>query len=211
MLKPDSIGGSILTLPMGQEATVILQAIHEGRPHAAEELLPLVYEELRGLAESYMRNESAGHTLQATALVSEAYLKLVHSDNHPGFVNRKHFCVAAAEAMRRILIDYARQKKSQKRGGKWRRLGLDDVDLSNPEITAAVIDLEEALVRLAIEHPDHATFVRLRFYVGLSMVEVASILEMSVSTARRVWTFARAWLFDDLEAADQIDILATED
>jgi len=180
------------------EVTRILQAISHGDVRARAGLLPLVYEELRGLARSYMWRERSGHTLSATALVHEAYLRLV-DDGDSHWDGRGHFFTAAAEAMRRILIEHARQKQAAKRGGARNRVELDD---ELPEIASpcAEIDdllaLDEALDRLATEDTTTAELVRLCFFAGLRVEEAAATLGISRATAYRYWAFARAWLYD---------------
>lgn len=171
--------------------TQLLDAAHRGDRLAAAELLPLVYAELRKLAAAKLAHEAAGHSLDATALVHEAYLKLVGGQQFDG---RGHFFGAAAEAMRRILVDQARVRNALKRGGGARREELESGHriASSPDVE--LLALDEALDRLAEEHPDHAELVKLRYFAGLSADEAAAILGISPSTADRRWTFARAWL-----------------
>jgi RNA polymerase sigma factor (TIGR02999 family) len=180
------------------DVTRILSAIQQGDSHAAEQLLPLVYAELRRLAAEKMAQESPGQTLQATALVHEAYLRLVGGEQPPRWDSRGHFFAAAAEAMRRILINRARDKGRQKRGGGWQRLELDRLavaDLANEEETLAV---DEALQRLEQHNKPCADLVKLRFFAGLTMDEAAAALGIAPRTAHRFWAFARAWLYDAL-------------
>ena len=160
---------------------------------AAEQLLPLVYQELRKLAAQRLANEKPGQTLQATALVHEAYLRLVGADDaSPRWDGRRHFLAAAAEAMRRILIERARRRQSQKRGGGWERRGLDAV--AAPEPDEELLALDEALKRLAETDPLKGKLVELRYFAGLTSDEAAEVLGISSSTADRHWAFARAWL-----------------
>ena len=175
------------------DVTRILNAIDEGDAKAAEQLLPLVYDELRKLAGFKMANESAGHTLQATALVHEAWLRLVGS-NQQGWQNRTHFFAAAAEAMRRILVEHARRKQSLKRGGGAERLELDESSIVLSAPPDELLAVHEALDRLAAEDPSAAQLVKLRYFVGMTMEEAASALGMAHRTAERLWTYARVWL-----------------
>src|SRR5262245_10006501 len=179
------------------EVTQILSAIERGDPHAAEQLLPLVYEELRKLAARRLAGEGPGHTLQPTALVHEAYLRLVGGDPGRAWDGRGHFFAAAAEAMRRILVEAARRKGRQKRGGGRRR-----VDLLHAAVATLppddLLDLDDALDALAAEDPAKAELVRLRFFGGLPAEEAAACLNLSRATADRWWAYARAWLHDRL-------------
>jgi RNA polymerase sigma factor (TIGR02999 family) len=174
------------------DVTRILSAIEQGDPTAAKELLPLVYEELRKLAAARMISETPGHTLQATALVHEAYLRLLGGETPRVFRDRRHFFAAAATAMRRILIDRARARLAEKNGGDRRRVPLKDLADSTPD--AELLALEEALQRLAEQDPLKARLVELRYFAGLTGDEAAEVLEISPSTADRHWVFARAWL-----------------
>ena len=187
--------------PSSDDATRLLRRAGEGDRSAAEELLPLVYEQLRALAARKMAGEKAGHTLQATALVHEAFLRLV-GDGRDVWDNRAHFYVAAAEAMRRILIESARRKGRRKRGGDWRRLALDSVDLvaDEPPIEE-IMSVDEAIRRLEKKDGRMATIVRLRFFAGLEPAEIAALLGVTDRTVRRDWKVARAWLYRDLEGA----------
>lgn len=189
------------------EVTRLLQQMGDGDREAGAALLPLVYDELRRLARARMAQERAGHTLEATALVHEAYLRLMNDGDGDiaGFDSRGHFFATAAEAMRRILIEHARRKNSIKRGGQQRRIALDD-DL--PQIQSPCADvqdllaLDRALDRLAAEHPDKAELIKLLYFAGLSLNEAADALGMSKTTAHRHASFARAWLFDAMERSD---------
>src|SRR4051794_39147084 len=176
------------------DVTQILAAIEQGDSHAAAELLPLVYDELRRLAAAHLADEKPGQTLQSTALVHEAYLRLVGPQPDQPWGGRAHFFAAAAEAMRRILLDAARRKGRQKRGAGMARHDLDGIDPAAPECSDDLLALDEALVRLAAADPQAAELVRLRFYAGLPLPEVARILGISPRTADRTWAYARAWL-----------------
>jgi RNA polymerase sigma factor (TIGR02999 family) len=181
------------------EVTRILSAIEQGDPRAAEELLPLVYTELRKLAATKLAQEKPGQTLQATALVHDAYLRLVGDQQ---FENRGHFFAAAAEAMRRILIDRARREKSLRRGGDWHRVELDNnALLAAPDDRSAedLLALDQALQQFEREDPDRARLVKLRYFAGLSIREAADALGISAATAKRQWVYARAWLFGKLQ------------
>lgn len=185
--------------------TRILEAIGAGDPRASSELLPLVYQELRKLAESRLRQERPGQTLQATALVHEVFLRLVGSGNpddqggrERGWDSKGHFFAAAAEAMRRILIDRAREKGTIKRGGGLGRANLDLQSLSLDAIPEELLDLDEALARLALEDQQKAELVKLRFFAGMNRAQAASALGISPATADRHWAYARAWLFKEL-------------
>jgi RNA polymerase sigma factor (TIGR02999 family) len=181
------------------DVTQILQAIDQGDPRAADQLLPLVYDELRRLAAAKLANEKPGQTLDATALVHEAYLRLVGPNSQSvsiggQFTGRRHFVAAAAEAMRRILVENARRKMSQKRGGGRVRATFDDADQHAPEAPEEVLAVDEALGDLATEEPQAAELVKLRYFVGLSIPDAAQHLDISPRSADRLWAFARAWL-----------------
>lgn len=178
------------------EFTRILNGVQHGDPRAAEELLPLVYEELRKLAAHRMANEASGHTLQPTALVHEAWLRLVGGDTPAQFQNRAHFFAAAAEAMRRILIDRARRRRAIRHGGEQRRVDVEEVEIASPAADDdQLLALSEALDKLALEHKTEAELVKLRYFVGLTNDEAAEALGISPRTAKYYWTHARAWLF----------------
>jgi RNA polymerase sigma factor (TIGR02999 family) len=176
------------------EVTRILDVIEHGDPGAADQLLPLVYDELRRLAASRLSFENPGQTLQATALVHEAYLRLVGAVQGQTWKSRGHFFAAAAEAMRRILIERARGKGRLKRGGDWTRVDIDSIDLATTATPDQLLALDEAIERLALEDPSAASLVRLRYYAGLSLEHAAESLDISTATAYRHWSYARAWL-----------------
>jgi RNA polymerase sigma factor (TIGR02999 family) len=176
----------------------MLEAVQQGDPKAAEELLPLVYEELRRLAAHKMAGEAAGQTLQPTALVHEAYLRLVSKDDRQ-WDGRRHFFGAAAEAMRRILVENARRKRRLKRGGQLERVVLEAVQLPSPMPDDDLLALDEALDRLAKSDPRGAEVVKLCFFVGLSQPQAVKELGLSLSTLERTWAYARAWLFRELQ------------
>jgi len=176
------------------DVTVILNALEQGDDKAVDRLLPAVYEELRRLAAQKLSQESPGHTLQATALVHEAYLRLVGLDGQ-NYKNRAYFFGAAAEAMRRILIDSYRRKQSIKRGGDRQRVELEDGDLAIEAPTEDLEALDEALTELEGIDPTKAELVKLRYFTGLSLEETAALMDISESTAKRHWKFAKAWLF----------------
>jgi RNA polymerase sigma factor (TIGR02999 family) len=182
------------------EATRVLSAIEAGDPQAAEQLLPLVYDELRRLAARRLAGEGPGHILQPTALVHEAYLKLVGADPQQPWNGRIHFFAAAAEAMRRILIDHARRKHRARRGGGMKRVELGDIDdiemVTERGEADELLALDEALTQLAVADPRRAELVRLRYFAGLTLDQAAELLGISRATADRNWAFARAWLFD---------------
>jgi RNA polymerase sigma factor (TIGR02999 family) len=181
------------------DVTRILQSIEDGDPTAAEELLPIVYDELRRLAAAKMAQEKPGQTLQATALVHEAYLRMVDVDQARHWKSRGQFFGAAAEAMRRILVDSARRRGRRKRGGDWQRRGLDAIE---PAVDSAPLDLlalDEALDLLAAVHAQKAELVKLRFFAGLTQAQAADALQISIATADRDWNYARAWLARQLE------------
>lgn len=187
-----------------EDVTRILAAAEAGDPHAAAELLPLVYDELRKLATARLANERPGQTLQATALVHEAYLRLVDGDRSLGWNSRGHFFGAAAEAMRRILVERARRRGRVRHGG-----GLRRAELLDDEIPASTADddqillLDDALTRLAAARPQAAELVKLRFFAGLTLEQIAPLLDLSPRTARRLWAFARAWLRREMERSGE--------
>jgi RNA polymerase sigma factor (TIGR02999 family) len=180
------------------DVTRLLDAAVAGDPKAAADLLPLVYDELRRLAAARLADEKLGQTLQATALVHEAYLKLVGVGQSDDWNGRGHFFAAAAEAMRRILLDNARRKAAEKRGGRRQRLDLDNVNPAAPESAEELLALDEALERLAASDGVKAELVKLRFFAGLTMPQIAKLLGISLTTAERYWVFARTWLYAEL-------------
>jgi RNA polymerase sigma factor (TIGR02999 family) len=184
------------------DVTRILSHIESGDPSAAEQLLPIVYDELRKLAASKLANEKPGQTLQATALVHEAYLRLVDVEKAQHWNSRGHFFGAAAEAMRRILVNRARDKKRLKRGGQMRKVDLDKVEFAFEAPDDDLLAMDEALTRLAEENQVCAELVKLRFFAGLSLRDAGAALEVSSSTADRYWAYARAWLFEALRSDD---------
>ena len=182
--------------------TLLLNGAGAGDPRAAADLLPLVYEQLRALAARKMRQERPDQTLQATALVHEAYLRVVDATKVQPWENRWHFFAAAAEAMRRILVDNARSRGRLKRGGGLARVDLDSIELTLQDPPDKLVALDEALTQLAEEHPERARLVNLRYFGGLTHQEAAQAMGVSVSTADRHWAFARAWLYRRM-AADE--------
>jgi RNA polymerase sigma factor (TIGR02999 family) len=182
----------------------MLQAVHQGKPEAAEQLLALVYEELRSMARQKMAREAPGHTLQPTALVNEAWLRL-GGDQQPAWQNRAHFFAAAAEAMRRILIDGARKRSAQRRGGGQECASLDEQELAAPTNNDDhLLAVHEALDALAAEDPVCADLVKLRYFAGMQMEEAAAALGIPQRRAERLWTYARAWLRQKIGAGQKI-------
>ena len=179
---------------MSDDVTRILNEIEQGDQEATERLLPLVYDELRRLATAKLSVEKPGQTLQATALVHEAYMRLVNVDVGPKWNGRGHFFGAAAEAMRRILIDRAKEKKRLKRGGDRQRVDLDAIEIALDTPAEELVALNESLIQLEKEHPDCAALVKLRFFAGLSQKDAAAALDIPRRTADRAWAFSRAWL-----------------
>jgi len=180
------------------DATLILAAVERGEPKAAEQLLALVYDELRRLAAFKMAQQDPGQTLQATALVHEAWLRLVGSQN-PTFNNRTHFFHAAAGAMRHILIDRARRKQTQRHGGGYHRVDFTGFDLAAPATDDQLLAVHEALDKLALKHPKQAELVKLRYFAGMTNEEVSQVMGISISTAKNYWTFSRVWLLNEIE------------
>jgi RNA polymerase sigma factor (TIGR02999 family) len=176
------------------EVTRILSALEQGDPHAAEQLLPIVYDELRQLAAQRLAQEKPGQTLQATALVHEAYLRLVDGEKARHWKSRGHFFAAAAEAMRHLLVDRARRRRSRKRGGDRARLTFDEANLAAAEDAEEVLAVDEALAGLAAANAQAAELVQLRYFAGLSIPEAAEALNISPRSADRLWAYARAWL-----------------
>jgi len=195
----------VAILNLMSDVTRILSAIEQGNPHAAEQLLPLVYDELRKLAAQKLSQEKPGQTLQATALVHEAYLRLVDVQKTQRWDSRGHFFAAAAEAMRRILLNRARDRSRLKRGGDRRRIDLDQVEIALDTGDEQLIALDQALVLLAVEDPGAAQLVNLRFFAGLSLKDSAASLGLAMRTAERQWAYARAWLYARLREGDGQD------
>ena len=184
------------------DVTRILSRIEQGDPHASEQLLPLVYAELRRLAAHQLRGEPTGNTLQPTALVHEAYLRLVDQQDSPRWSHKGHFFAAAAEAMRRILVESARRKQAQKRGGDRQRVALDEAELVTPGREAELLALDEALSLLADQRPELARLVSLRYFAGLTMKQAAEAMGTSPRNAERHWTYAKAWLKEAIRGDD---------
>jgi RNA polymerase sigma factor (TIGR02999 family) len=180
------------------DVTQVLNAIAQGDPHAAAQLLPLVYDELRRLAAQRMVHEKSGQTLQPTALVHEAYLRLVGAGGEQHWDSRGHFFAAAAEAMRRILVENARRKRTQKQGGGLRRQDAEEVQLAAPEPIEDLLALDEALNKLAQKDRLKAELVQLRYFAGMTIEEAAHVLHISAATAKRYWTYTRAWLYREI-------------
>ena len=183
-----------------QQVTQLLANWSQGDPTALEKLIPLVYKELRHLAHRYMEGQRPNHTLQTTALVNEAYLRLA-DQSKPSFANRSHFFAVAAKAMRQILVDYAKAQQSQKRGAGASKVELNEAALISPEQTSAILDVDEALEKLAVLDSRKAHVVELRYFGGLNQDEIAEVLKISIVTVRRDWVFARAWLYTELHSA----------
>ena len=184
-------------LPNVSDATVLLAAVERGDSKAAEELLELVYDELRHLAAAKMAQQAPGQTLQPTALVHEAWLRLV-GDKNPTFRNSTHFFAAAAEAMRHILIDRARRKKTERHGGRFERVEFEEFDLAAPSQDDELLAVHEVLDTFSVQYPVQAELVKLRYFAGMSNEEVSQILGISLSTVNNYWNFSRAWLFKEI-------------
>ena len=181
------------------ELTQLLSAIDQGEPHAAEQLLPLVYDELRKLATHKLSMLPPGQTLQATALVHEAYLRLTGGTKE-GWQNHRHFFAASAEAMRHILIDRARRRLRARHGGNVERVELDGLEIAEPAKDETLLQVNDALNELQAQSPERAEIVKLRFFVGLSEGEIATLLNLSKRSVQRHWSYAKAWLFDRIES-----------
>jgi RNA polymerase sigma factor (TIGR02999 family) len=180
------------------EVTRILSAIGQGDPRAAGQLLPLVYDELRKLATQKLAQEKPGQTLQATALVHEAYMRLVGAHDEAHWDNRAHFFAAAAEAMRRILVEQVRRKRSLKRGGDRLCTDITTAEIAAPEPIEDLVALDEALTKLALQDPPKAELVKLRYFAGMTIEEAAEALGISPATAKRYWTYAKTWLYQEI-------------
>ena len=187
------------------DVTAILSQIEQGDPTAAEQLLPLVYEELKRLAASKLGREKPGQTLQTTALVHEAYIRLVDNEKAQHWNSRGHFFGAAAEAMRRILIDHARAKGARKRGGGYQRMELNSAMLNFESCPDEVLDLDEAIQKLSERDQPKAELVKLRFFAGLSLPEAAAVMGIAPRTARDHWAYARAWLYRHMTRASEAE------
>lgn len=183
-----------------RRVTQLLQQWSHGDDSALAELTPLIYEELRRLAHHYMEGERPGHTLQTTALVNEAYLRLADQTN-PNWQSRAHFFAVAARAMRGILVNYAKSNRAQKRGGGAARIELDEAAILSPEQSKEIVDLHEALERLATLNSRKARVVELKYFGGLNHDEIAEVMNISTVTVRRDWMFAKTWLYDELQNA----------
>ena len=192
------------------DVTQILNAIERGDPQAAEELLPLVYDELRHLAAQKMSLELPGQTLQATALVHEAYIRLVEK-NDQNWENRGHFFAAASEAMRRILVDKARRKKREQHGGNLKRLDIAKLDVAPAASDEIILLVDEALEKLAKVDEMGAKLIKLRFFAGLPNVQAAKMLAIPERTAKRIWAYARAWLYEEMKRMLQDSVDAKND
>ena len=186
-----------------KDVTCILNAIEQGDPHAAGQLLPLVYEELRKLAAQKLSQEKPGQTLQATALVHEAYLRLVDVEKAQHWNSRGHFFAAAAEAMRRILVENARRKNALRRGGNRQRLDLDRAEPAAPRLSEDLLALDEALEKLAAKDGAKADLIKLHYFAGLTMEQTAETLGISLTTANRWWNYARAWLHQEISGSEE--------
>lgn len=184
-----------------QRVTELLQQWSQGDEAALSELTPLVYEELRRLAHRYMEGERTDHTLQTTALVNEAYLRLADQTN-PNWQSRAHFFAVAARGMRRILVSYARTNRAQKRGGGGAKIELDEAAILSPAKSKEIVDLHEALERLATLNSRKAQVVELKYFGGLNHDEIAEVMKISTVTVRRDWIFAKTWLYDELHSND---------
>ena len=188
--------------PASEGNTVLLQRMERGDSEAAAQILPLVYDDLRRLAAAKMSREAAGQTLQPTALVHEVWLRL-GGDQQPAWRNRAHFFAAAAEGMRRILIDRARRRLAQRRGGRHEHVNLDELDVAAASDDNRVLQVSDALEKFTLEEPEKAELVKLRYFVGLTLNEAAQALDIAEPTARRWWTYARAWLLKEMRSANR--------
>jgi RNA polymerase sigma factor (TIGR02999 family) len=180
------------------DATVMLAAVERGDPQAAQELLVLVYDELRRIAAFKMAHESPGQTLQPTALVHEAWMRLIGNES-PTFNNRAHFFHTASEAMRRILIDRARRKRTERHGGGYVRVELDGFDPAAPDADDQLLAVHEAVDKLALDHPIQAQLVKLKYFAGMTNEEVSEVMGISLATVKNYWAFSRAWLLNEIE------------
>jgi len=204
--EPEGFDGGIrgpdpgeIASPGAQEVTQLLEQWSHGDAGALQKLTPLVYDELRRLARQYMKGQSPQHTLQTTALVNEAYLRLARQKT-PSFTSRSHFLAVAAKAMRQILVNHAKALQTEKRGAGAGKVQLDEAAVVSPEQTSAILDVNEALERLAMLDSRKAQVVELRYFGGLKQEEIADVLKISSGTVQRDWVFARAWLYNELQA-----------
>jgi RNA polymerase sigma factor (TIGR02999 family) len=204
--EPDGFDGSIrgpdpgeIASPDAQEVTQLLEKWSHGDAGALQKLTPLVYDELRRLARQSMKGQPPQHTLQTTALVNEAYLRLARQKT-PSFTSRSHFLAVAAKAMRQILVNHAKALQTEKRGAGAGKVQLDEAAVVSPEQTSAILDVNEALERLAILDSRKAQVVELKYFGGLKQEEIADVLKISSGTVQRDWVFARAWLYNELQA-----------
>ena len=204
--KPEGFDGGIrgpdpgeIASPGAREVTQLLEQWSHGDAGALQKLTPLVYDELRRLARQYMKGQSPQHTLQTTALVNEAYLRLARQKT-PSFTSRSHFLAVAAKAMRQILVNHAKALQTEKRGAGAGKVQLDEAAVVSPEQTSAILDVNEALERLAILDSRKAQVVELKYFGGLKQEEIADVLKISSGTVQRDWVFARAWLYNELQA-----------
>jgi len=204
--EPEGFDGGIrgsdpgeIASPGAQEVTQLLEQWSHGDAGALQKLTPLVYDELRRLARQYMKGQSPQHTLQTTALVNEAYLRLARQKT-PSFTSRSHFLAVAAKAMRQILVNHAKALQTEKRGAGAGKVQLDEAAAVSPEQTSAILDVNEALERLAMLDSRKAQVVELRYFGGLKQEEIADVLKISSGTVQRDWVFARAWLYNELQA-----------
>jgi RNA polymerase sigma factor (TIGR02999 family) len=197
--RPRELSSGSFKVDSMSDATVMLAAIKAGDPKAAEELLVIVYDELRRLAASKLATEAPGQTLQPTALVHEAWLRLV-GDQSRSFNDREHFFRASAEAMRRILIDRARRRHTKRHGEGYQRVDFETLDLPAPALDNQLLAVDEALEQFSLEHPVQAEVVKLRYFAGLTNEEVSEVMRISVSTVKNYWTFSRAWLLNEIQS-----------
>jgi RNA polymerase sigma factor (TIGR02999 family) len=197
---PDAHGSDEPAIASSVTVTRLLNEVGNGGADAADALLPLVYDQLRRLADQQMRRERPDQTLQATALVHEAYLRLVDETGMQRWDGRWHFFAAAAEAMRRILIEQARRRSRLKRGGDLRRVSIDDAQLTVHDPPVELLALDEALQKLAVKHPQKVQLVKLRYFAGLTIEQAAQALSISTATADRHWSYARAWLYREMSS-----------
>ncbi len=186
------------------EVTRILEAVNDGEAGSVDRLMELVYQELRRIAAGQMARENPEQTLQATALVHEAWMRLTGGNKQPDFANRAHFFAAAAEAMRRILVEHARRRNAQRRGGGQEHLSIEEVDIAAPGRDEELLAVHEAVDRLSAHDPKKSELVKLRFFAGLTIEQAADVLQISEPTAKRWWTYARAWLYREIGGGEDV-------